>query len=128
MFAQFLAFLEFQKLHILQVNTIVLLSFMEFCYQSGLSQANIANHLSAIRAMFIVHGLNTDSFQDHRLSLYIKSLKINTVFKPTMSKIVSIDTLQNIVALCDQKQFPVVFKALYLFRIVKKLPLFHCHC
>ena len=115
MFAQFLAFLEFEKIHILQVNTIVLLSFMEFCYQSGLSQANIANHLSAIRAMFIVHGLITDSFKDHRLPLYIKSLKINAVFKPTMSKIVSIDMLQNIVALCDQKQFPVVFKALYLF-------------
>ena len=115
MFAQFLAFLELQKIHILQVNTIVLLSFMEFCYQSGLSQANISNHLSAVRAMFIVHGLNTDCFKDHRLPLYIKSLKINAVFNPTMSKIVSTDMLQSIVALCDQKQFPVVFKALYLF-------------
>ena len=87
MFAQFIAFLELQKIHILQVNTIVLLSFMKFCYQSGLSQANISNHLSAVRAMFIVHGLNTDCFKDHRLPLYIKSLKINAVFNPTMSKL-----------------------------------------
>ena len=93
MFAQFLAFLELEKIPILQVNTIALLSFMESCYQSGLSQANISNHLSAIRAMFILHGLNTDPFKDHRLPLYIKSLKINAVFQPNMSKIVSIDML-----------------------------------
>ena len=115
MFAQFIAFLEIKKIPILQVNTIALLSFMEFCYQSGLSQANISNHLSAIRAMFIVHGLNTDPFKDHRLPLYIKSLKINAVFKPNTSKIVSIDMLHQILLLCDNKPFPLVFKALYLF-------------
>ena len=115
MFAQFIAFLEYENTHVLQVNTIVLLAFMEFCYQSGLSQANISNHLSAIRAMFIVYGLNTKPFQDERVPLYIKSLKINANFKPTMTKLVSIDMLQQIVSLCDQKQFPIVFKALYLF-------------
>ena len=88
MFAQFIAFLELEKIPILQVNTIALLSFMEFCYQSGLSQANISNHLCAIRAMFIVHGLNTEPFKDHRLPLYIKSLKINAVFQPNTSKLV----------------------------------------
>ena len=88
---------------------------MEFCYQSGLSHANISNHLSAIRAMFIVHGLNTQPFRDHRLPLYIKSLKINAVFTPKMLKIVSIDTLQHIVEMCTQIQFLIVFKALYLF-------------
>ena len=36
-------------------------------------------------------------------------------FRLPLSKIVSVDMLQNIVALCDQKQFPPVFKALYLF-------------
>ena len=41
MFAQFIAFLETENIPLLQVNTVVLLSFMEFCYKSGLSQANI---------------------------------------------------------------------------------------
>ena len=71
MFAQFIVFLEIEKMPILQVNTIALLSFMEFCYQSGLSQANISNDLSAIRAMFIVYGLNTEPFKDHRLPLFV---------------------------------------------------------
>ena len=130
MFAQFIAFLALEKIPILQVNLIALLSFMEFCYQSGLSQANISNHLSAIRAMFIVHGLNTDPFKDHRLPLYIKSLKIDAVLQPHTSKIVSIDMLHQIVLLCDNKQFPLVFKALYPFcffsfmRLSNVLP--HC--
>ena len=86
---------------------------MEFCHQSGLSQASISNHLSAVRAMFIVHGLNTEPFKDYRLSLYIKSLKINAVFTQKMSKIVSIDILHQIVQMCSQMQFPVVFKACF---------------
>ena len=115
MFSQFIAFLETESLTLLQVNTVILLSFMEFCYQSGLKQANISNHMSAIRAMFIVYGLNTEPFKDDRLSLYIKSLKINAEFTPTLTKIISIDTLHDIVQACQALPDPVVFKALYLF-------------
>ena len=86
MFVQFIAFPEIQNIPLLQVNTIVLLSFMEFCHQSGLSHANIANQLSSIRVLFMVHGLNTEPFKDDRLPLYIKSLKINATFKLKMSK------------------------------------------
>ena len=88
---------------------------MEFCYQSGVSKINISNHLLAIRAMFIVYGLNTNPFKDERLPLYIKSLKINALFNPRMSKLVSIDMLQQIVQVCSKLQFLVVYKALYLF-------------
>ena len=88
---------------------------MEFCYHSGLSQSNISNHISAIRTMFIVHGLNTEPFKDERLPLYIKSLKINACFTPNTSKLIPIDMLQQIVQICSALQHPVVFKALYLF-------------
>ena len=65
--------------------------------------------------MFIVYGLNTEIFKDDRLHLYIKSLKINAVFKPRMSKLVSIDMLHQIVQVCSQMQFSVVYKVFYLF-------------
>ena len=118
MFTQFIAFLEIENIPLLQVNTVVLLSFMEFCYQCGLSQANISNDLSAIRTLFIVYGLNTEPFKDDRLPLYIKSLKINAAFKPRMSKIVSIDMLHQILQVCSQMQFSVVYKALYIFCVL----------
>ena len=88
---------------------------MEFCFDSGMSQANISNYMSAIRAMFIVHGLNTHPFKDERIPLYIKSLKINAVFQPKTIKLISIEILQQIVAVCSGLQYPMVYKALYLF-------------
>ena len=115
MFSQFIAFLETEKISLLQVNTIVLLSFMEFCFQSDLSQPNIANHLSAIRAMFIIYGINTAPFKDDRLPLYMKAFKINATFQPKMLKLISIETLQKIITLCSQFQFPLIYQALYLF-------------
>ena len=115
MFTLFLAFLEIENLQLLQVNTVILLSFMEFCYSNGMTQSNISNHIAAIRAMFIIHGLNTDPFKDHRITLYTKSLKINAVFKPRTVTIISIHMLQEIVNMASLLQQPVVYKALYLF-------------
>ena len=114
-FRQFIAFLETESIHLLQVNTITLLSFMEFCYNSSMLQANISNYMSAIRAMFIVHGLNTQPFKDERLPLFIKFLKINVVFRPKTIKLISIEVLQQIITACDALQHPMVYKALYLF-------------
>ena len=65
--------------------------------------------------MFIVHGFNTQPFKDERLSLYIKSHKINAVFKPKTMKLISIEILQQIVTVCNILQHPVVYKALYIF-------------
>ena len=87
---------------------------MEFCHNGGMSQATISNHLAAIRAMFIIHGLNTEPFKDHRIALYIKSLKINQTFKPRTVKVISIEMLQKIVTLSGALQHPLVYKALYL--------------
>ena len=114
-FKQFIAFLESESIQLLQVNTITLLAFMEFCYCSGMSQSSISNSMAAIRAMFIVYDLNTQPFKDERIPLYIKSLKINAAFRPKAIKLISIEVLQQIVTACSVLQHPVVYKALYLF-------------
>ena len=75
----------------------------------------ISNYMSAIRAMFIVHGLNTEPLKDEKLPLYIKSLKINAVFKPTTVKLISIEMLQQIVTMYSALQHPIVYKVLHLF-------------
>ena len=115
MFRDFLAFLQAAALDISQVNTIILLAFMEFLVANHLSQSNISNHLAAIRAMFIVHGLSTLPFQDERISLFIKSLKINAHLQPRVSKLISIEVLNQIIDACNHLRDPILFKALYLF-------------
>ena len=97
-----------------QVNTEILLSFMEFLYYNGLSTNHIANYMAALRALHILFTLKTDPFKDDRIPLFLKALKLQAPLSiPTRSHI-DIDTLSSIVALCDSFPHPKIFKALYL--------------
>ena len=114
MFRDFLAFLVSSGLHFSQVNTVIVLAFMEFLYKNTLSPANIANYMAGIRAMYIVNGLDTTPFRDDRLSLFMKSLKINAPFDLKIGSILSVDLLTKLIMACNTLDNPQVFKPLYL--------------
>ena len=115
MFRDFLIFLLLGTgIHLHQVTTITLLDFMEFLVANQMSQSNIANYMAAIRAMHIVYGPNTSPFQDHRLPLVLKSLRINAPLKPQNSSVITIPVVTNIMEACSRLQHPVIFRALYL--------------
>ena len=97
-----------------QVDVFVLLSFMEYLVQNSQSHRNIANYMAAIRAYHIVHGFNTVPFKDERMSLYLKSLKIQAPLAPVRRSSLDIHLLQAIVQACDMLRFPIIFKSLYL--------------
>ena len=59
-----------------QVNTEILLSFMEFLYSNGLSSNHIANYMAALRALHILFALQTDPFKDEIIPLFLKALKL----------------------------------------------------
>ena len=107
MFKEFLFFLKKSHITPFQVTTVIILAFMEYLHQKGLSQANISNHLAGIRAMFIVYGLNTAPFKDERVPLFIKSLKINQPLSLKGQKIISIHMLEQIVAIAQTLQHPL---------------------
>ena len=115
MFRDFLYFLKKAQISPFQVTTVIILAFMEYLHQKGLSQANISNHMAAIRAMFIVYGLNTAPFKDERLPLFIKSLKINAPLSLRGQIIITIQMLQQIVATSQTMDNPLVFRTIYLF-------------
>ena len=77
MFRDLLAFLVSAGWHLSQVNTVLVLAFLEFPHKNHSSPANISNYLPGIRAMYIVNGLDTKAFRDDRLPLFVKSLKLN---------------------------------------------------
>ena len=114
MFRDFLIFLLVAGIHLHQVTTITLLAFMEFLVANQMSQSNIANYIASIRAIRIAYGLNTSPFQDHRLPLVLKSLRINAPLKPKNSSVITIPVLTNIMEACTRLQHPVIFRALYL--------------
>ena len=97
-----------------QVDTHLLLSFLQFLSHNGHSKANIANYMAAVRTLHIIHGLLTHPFIDQRIHLYLKSLKINAPFDPTLRPLIDIQKLHSLLSYCDTALYPYIFKALYL--------------
>ena len=123
MFKDFLTFLVVTGLAITKVSSQILLCFMEFLVHNQMSHTNIANYMAAIRAFFIIYAIPTVPFTDHRLQLFLKSLKINSNFTPTIHSSITVDTLQKIAQACTVLPHPEIFSALYLLAFFSVLRL-----
>ena len=95
MWRDFLAFQVAAGLLPSQVTAQMLLSFMEFLHCNALSSGS--NYLTALRALYIVYGLDTSAFRDERLPLFIKSLRLQASLKPKLVLSLDIELLQRIV-------------------------------
>ena len=76
-----------------QVMVQMLLSFLELLDQNAMSQDQISNYVMALRALHIVYGLITSAFKDERLSLFLKSIKLQAPFKPKLVLSLDIELL-----------------------------------
>ena len=115
MFRLFLAFLVVLDLSLHQISTIDILVVMEYLTESGMSPDNIVNHLTAIISLCITYACDTTPFQDQRLPLFVKSLKINRSFQPRTTLLVDEHLLLEMVT--DSQHLPnsMAFTASYLF-------------
>ena len=114
MWMDFIAFQVAAGLPPCQVNTDILLSFMEFLHLNSISSSHIANYMAALRAFHIVRALGTESFKDERIPLFLKSLKIQAPFCPSVKTHIDISTLEAIFFQCQSLPYPEIFRPLYL--------------
>ena len=113
-FRTFVAFCICMQISIVDVHLQHLLCFMQFFADNKLSVNMIANYLSGIKANFLLYGLNDVIFQNQKIRLYMKSLKINRPLKPIQRNIMSIEVLQSVATLCKQIFMGSVYKAVFL--------------
>ena len=114
MFQLFIAFLVVVDLSLPGISTMDVLAFMEYLAQSGMSPDNITNHITDIRSMSIVYGIDTTPFRDKKIPLFIKSLKINCPLAPVVKILIDQTLLFQIVTVSAHLQFPLVYTPLYL--------------
>ena len=114
MWKDFLAFQVAAGLSLHQVTPLVLLAYMQYLINASLSESNISNNPAAIRAFHIIHGLPTHPFQDHRIPLLLKSIKINRPFVLKMAQALPIERLHQVIATSAGLEH-VTFTALYSF-------------
>ena len=103
MWVDFIAFQMAAGLPSYQVIVHLLLAFLENLHQNSIAPAQLHNYLTAIRALHIVHGLDTIAFRDERLPLFLKALKINAPLKPIIPAHFSLLLFNQ----CNQFAFPV---------------------
>ena len=114
MFKDFLAFLVVAGLSWSQVTTLVFLAFMEYLHTSGMSASNVANYLTAIRSMMIIHALDTTPLRDQRVPLFIKALKINRPLQPHLPVCMDQEALLRIISVAETLPLSFVYVPLYL--------------
>ena len=113
-FRLFLAYCCFIQVQLHQLTPLVLLSFLEFLFHNGVSNSGIANNLSAVKSSLSMYGVSVFAFLDPRIKYFQKSLTLNRQFTAKIKKIIDINTLMDIVSVCDTMWMGQIFKALYL--------------
>ena len=112
LFGLILAFLVALDLSLPQITTLDVLAFMEYLLQSGISAANITNHITAVKSLLMIYNGDASVFRDHRIPLFIK---INRPLNPVFKTLIDEELLLAMILACDGFQHPLIFKALYLF-------------
>ena len=113
-FRLFLAYCCFIQVQVHQLTPLILLSFLEFLKYNGMSHSGIANHLSAVKTSLTMYGVSVFPFLNPRIKHFQRSLSLNKQFTGKIRKIIDINTLTDIVCICDTMWMGQIFKALYL--------------
>ena len=91
-----------------------IMAYLEYLVDNGVSVHMVSNNVSAIRAKFVMYGLPHDLLHHPRIAYFIKSLKINRPLTVTPRNIMSLNTLSNLVHLCQSLTSGDSFKAIFL--------------
>ena len=96
------------------INVHNILTFLEYLYQNSISPKVIQNYLSSIRTMANECALDTSPLSHYSVAKYIRSISINSTFRPTPRGIFDLHTLYRISMACDILPDPLLFRAIFL--------------
>ena len=113
-FRVFIALAVFLGWDIHQVNSLSILTFLEFLTYNAISPANLCNYLTAVKTMFVLYGLPTKAFEDPRISYYVKSTRKLAPLRVTLRQVFTTDMLLDLCKACDSTPNGKIFKAAYL--------------
>ena len=113
-FRTFLAFMVFLGRSIYQVSDQDMLMFVQMLAFNNLAYPSILNYISALKFKFQWYSLPTSSLHTFKLSLLLRSLKINVRHLPRVKGIFNISTLKSICKACDMAPLGKVYKLIFL--------------
>ena len=112
-FKTFLAFIVFMDLP-RSLTPHNVLAFLEYLHQNSLSPKVIRNYLSSMKTMCTQFHIDHSALSHYTISRYLRSLSINSTFRPTPRGVFDLHTLYKISVLCDSLHDPLLFRAIFL--------------
>ena len=130
LFRSFVAFCVCVKLNIFQLNVMHVLSYIEYLITQKVTANMLANHVSACRAKFIMNDLQFDLWDHPNVRYLLRSVKINRPISVARKHVIDLNTLHQIVALCENMYLGQIFKAVFYWPSLassgcQTLPLIH---
>ena len=89
------------KMNLQSVSLVTILAYLEFLVKNSVSVNMVANHVSAIKAKFIMYDLQYAILDHPKVRYFIRSLKINRPLVQVKRNIMSLQVLQNLVRECN---------------------------
>ena len=93
---------------------MIILAYLEFLVKNKVSYHMLANNLCALKANFIMYGLDHSLIDHQKVKYFMKSVKINRPLVFVPRNIMSIHMLRKLIKMCDQVPCGSVFKAVFL--------------
>ena len=115
MWKDFLGFLVVTGLQLAEVKHTTFLAFMQYLSDNAMSPANIGNYMAAIRANYIIIGMDTTPLRHEQIAMFHKSLKLNIPFSPKINCLIDIDLLQRLIEVASILKHPEIYTALFSF-------------
>ena len=91
-----------------------ILCFLEFLHVNSLSPRVIKNYLVSLRTMAKFDKLSAEDLYFHSVTLYLRSLTINSKFRPVPRDTFDIPTLLLISQACESLSDPPLYRAAFL--------------
>ena len=91
-----------------------ILAFLEYLYQNCISPQVIKNYVSSLNSMARIYNIPAEDLSHVAVSHYLRSISINSTFRPTPRGIFDIRTMYHISKACDNLSDPPLFRAIFL--------------
>ena len=114
LFRSFVAFSIFANVNIRQLSLSEALSYLEFLVDNRTTAHMVSNHVSAIRAMFVLYDIPYQLWDHPKIKYFIKSIKMARPLALPKKNIIDLNTLKSIIAVISNWPNSVVYKAVFL--------------
>ena len=114
LFRCFLGFCICSAMELVAVDLSCILAYLEFLAKNSVSADMVANHVSALKAMFTLYGLKHTLLDDQKVKYFVRSMRLTRPLHTVKRNIMSLQVLKDLVSQCDTIYSGQVFKAIFL--------------